>query len=694
LINTYLTILLILLSLVIVLVNMNPNATPIISNLTIEPYYYVYSPDIYVDNSIFVAFQASGVINFIVISSKDFSNFKNGLYYSPKFQINSNNFYGTINLSKGYYILIFKNPNPFSVKLLVYYSTSTSPSGIGIVDYGIELLRDGKISTYSIKYDAIYAYARIYSILARSSDLVQNYGASLQLNVVLNIDTVKGSQQYWLQNVVIFNTINSTYYYLDNIWNFTNPAFLNNVYGSGNVFSAGSYKYYAYGTFPQKYFLPLDLLLVIKVSYDPSKVTISFGAREGVDGSVYWYDNVSLMVAGIKSAYLLVSGGNFTTYGLPYDAEFVFGGESSGLAAQFYQLDALLYMYYVSNNTIILPKTLFPFSKNTAESAYNVFTSNYNGVYRVLIGSNYSYALFTKSYPLNVSLKYSEVTDLGIPAFLNISLYSGTPPFIITLTIKNASTQSIIESKEFMYGLIGGFYKNFTLPLGSYLVDVEIKDFYNNSKKFSYSLIVNKNPTLTLEANSTVTDVGIPVILIAKVSEGTPPYNFTWTVNGKVMREGGSNYILNTTLPGEYIVEVSVKDKVGYVVKQGLRIYVNPLPNFKVNIVTGSSLTRINSSVNIIISAENGTKPYQAIIYLNGRLVSSSNFSIPPTLSKSLDLDVGKNNLTIILRDYYGFGTRYTFVIISESNYLIFYVIGAIVLTIVIVVLVLRIRKK
>ncbi|MEM0173260.1 MAG: thermopsin [Sulfolobaceae archaeon] len=647
-----------------------------------KPEFSFYTQALYV-NSSFIDFQLPGKMNFMILSSKDLADLRNKPHYFIKSEIGTDNFYDTTNLGNGYYAPT--NLNPYGTIMNSYYLTFSRPSAIGIVDYGIEVSDNGSRIPYDIKYDTVFAYARIYSILAYNPNPpsgVPPYGASLQLNVILQVNTGFNTQQYWLQNVVGFDTQSNTYYYLDSIWNFTGRISIldsEKIYGFGRVFTfSNSENYYMYWLPAKKYSLPLDLTLVVKVSYNHSSVVVSFGYYNY--DKLYWYDNVTILISRVVSAYMLVSGRDVTGRGLPYDAEFVFAGAGNYEATTFYQMDSLLYMYYMNNNTVILPKTLFSFSSNTAEKAYNIYTYSYKGVYRVTIGNSYYHEIKKNFTEFNSSIvSYTTVTDTGIPAHFNISFEGGTPPYIINFSIVDANSGKVIQTQKLTIGLIGYLYKNFTLQPGNYIVEITIKDFNDSYKKFSYSLKVNPNPNIELRSNTTVTDVGIPILINIEISGGTPPFNITWIINGKsnVSYTGlitKIKRIFNTTQPGYYMITVIIKDNAGYTTQKSLNIAVNQKPNFKILISTSNSLLRINSSVNILINTNNGTPPYQYFIYLNNENIISGYFN-NTSLSKSLELPNGKNNLTVIVRDYYGISSRYTFIINTQDDYSLIYLL-------------------
>ena len=101
-------------------------------------------------------------------------------------------------------------------------------------------------------------------------------------------------------------------------------------------------------------------------------------------GSPVWYDNVTILIPNTLSAYILVDGYNFTAGGYAYDSELILGGGASGEFTFFNESNVELAMIYqYLNGTLAPPKFLFPFGLHTEESADNLYTIPYNGVYLV-----------------------------------------------------------------------------------------------------------------------------------------------------------------------------------------------------------------------------------------------------------------------------------------------------------------------
>ncbi|WP_155862283.1 thermopsin [Acidianus infernus] len=306
-----------------------------------------------------------------------------------------------------YKVLFINNVSKTCVTIQIYIGDGR-PYPTGIADYGIQVV-NGVVKPYVEKFDEVVA--QIYSISAYNASL-NNYGASLQLNTVLQVNTLYGSQEYWLQNVINFMTNTSEYSFVDNIWNFTSCySELNSssIIGNGGVcwFTGGLEinDYYVYATEWLNMSYPLNVALFIRVSTVPQGVEVLFGYINST--SCVIYDNVTIKVPCVTSAYLLVSGYNTTGSRNAYDTEFVFGGEKCGEVTSFNSLNAIIYMFYVNGKDVFTPKTLFPFGIDTAEASNNLFTVPYNGAYKVEVGKCNEVVLTNSCSPIVVKVNGS-----------------------------------------------------------------------------------------------------------------------------------------------------------------------------------------------------------------------------------------------------------------------------------------------
>jgi len=131
-------------------------------------------------------------------------------------------------VAKGAYV------NPYN-----YYTSPPAPTGI--TDFGLYNYTStgGPVIPYTIMTNKVLGYANITSLLAYYKQArkygVNPYSATLQLNVVLQVNTTSGTYAYWLQDVPSFQTNKNQVTFIDNIWNLTgSKSVLSSSAVSGN----------------------------------------------------------------------------------------------------------------------------------------------------------------------------------------------------------------------------------------------------------------------------------------------------------------------------------------------------------------------------------------------------------------------------------------------------------------------------
>ncbi|BBE41758.1 Thermopsin precursor [Conexivisphaera calida] len=523
-----------------------------------------------------------------------------------------------------------------TVPVDVYEYHSSLPAPIGIADYGV-LNSSGVLHPYRIIYEEAIGTATIYSLGAYNPSPpsgISPYGASLQLNVVLQVNTTSGDFVYWLQDVPGFWTNNETMYVSDNIWNMTSsPSYMANgtVTGNGAVYTWGNGEYYEYSTNTFTYSYPLGIRLAIAYSYSSSGVIVRFGYQVG-GGQLVWYDAATIHEQGVTSAYLLVDGYGMTPSGNYYDAELVFGGEGNGEQTHFTRMNSTLLMEYVlPNGSVVYPPALYGFGSNTAETADDLSAVLANGYPAVVVGSgNFAplwYSVSAPSFSAAMAVRPGEVdAGMEIPVQFASSISNGVAPYTYYFYL-NGSLAYNITTYHTQYN--GTVY----LPpaaAGRYVLQVEVVDAVENEANSSAYVEVNPVPTVHISASSGVTDVGVPVSFSSSIHGGTPPYTYTWYLDGQPVGSSG-NYTLTPASPGAYSLRVVVLDSAGYSVSSNvINISVNPDPI--VSMYLSTNVTDVGIPVQLGALVRGGTPPYTYTWYLDGQPVGSSgNYTLNPT---------------------------------------------------------------
>ncbi|MGC8632574.1 MAG: thermopsin [Thermoprotei archaeon] len=409
-------------------------------SLFLMPYGY-YSQPIVVQGrgvQLYVGVNSSEPVDAYVLSSSQYDSFSSTGKSGSLFSSSGTTIWGKVDLGVAgeYYLVLLENQTLFPAIVTLSYATvpvsvhvlySSAPAPVGVADYGVAN-SSGYLVPYRLSAREVLGQANISELKAYNPLFVSPYSASLQLNAVLVVNTTAGSQDYLLQNVVEFLTNASTFKLADNVWNITSPSSYvsdSKIRGKGAVatepwvppWARSTASVYSYVTGSAKYTLPISLLLETSVSDESGNVVIEFGATE--DGSGGIYDVVRIAVGGLEGASLLVSGYSMTPVGNYYDAELVFGGGYGGEATEFTSMSSQLSLAYVlTNGTSVLPRSLYGFGSDTAESAYNLLTTCIHGQPEVQIGKPNLYLSFSKlDYPIPSPIKEAPEEKPVSPVF-------------------------------------------------------------------------------------------------------------------------------------------------------------------------------------------------------------------------------------------------------------------------------------
>jgi hypothetical protein len=303
------------------------------------------------------------------------------------------------------------HPSPAVIDIYDLYSTIPVPTGLS--DYGV-LNSSGRFLPYEQAATEVTGNARINSIEAYNATPPPGsspYGAGLQLNVMLRVDTTSGQYVYWLQNTLTIYTNNDTDYYVDNIWNASSPtAGLNpsDMSGTGSVYSN---QFYASGTASFDYATPWTIKIPIAVSHSGDSVVVSFGYRQASNGNALpgkttFYDRVVIKERHpVKYAAMVIDGYQMAPSGNYLDAELVFTGDTNGAETTFSKMNSTLSMSYALTDGLVRPPlSVFEFGSNTAEGAYNLQTDFVRGKFFVGIGTvNFNQSYSVKASPVIVT---------------------------------------------------------------------------------------------------------------------------------------------------------------------------------------------------------------------------------------------------------------------------------------------------
>ncbi|MCQ4366997.1 MAG: thermopsin, partial [Sulfolobales archaeon] len=474
------------------------------NSITLVPGFYDYlSINVTQGDGLYVVFNSSSPVTFMIMTPTQFSYFNETGAGPAVYSVVTSSYNGFIPLPNGrYYVVFFDNATNSSVTInYINYYVFARPLATGIADYGL-MVEGNTVQPYVEKAKAVIGVVKINELYAFNSTPpagVDKYGASIQLNVVLQVNTVTGSQQLVLQNAITIYTNNFTAYIGDEVWNIT-PSLIGlsfiNVTGNGwFAFPLRTYYWYTTNSFNLS---PSSIIyLIINTSYTPQGPIIHFGYANG-SGQIVWYDNVTAHIPGTLSAYILVDGYNLT------DAELVVAGESNGEATYFNRANVELAMFYqLPNGRWAPPKYLLPFGIQFKETADNLYTAPYEGVY--LVEPGYSVTNLNEVFPFSFKvLNSTAVTDEGSDYTLTFNASGGELPYTLSVEIDNGSGVQLRDSTYVFFPTTS----TYGLPLrglspGNYTVIVSLTDY--SGKTLTYQLPLQIETTISGAVQTTTT---------------------------------------------------------------------------------------------------------------------------------------------------------------------------------------------
>jgi len=312
--------------------------------------------------------------------------------------------------------------------------------------------------------------------------------------------------------------------------------------------------------------------------------------------------------------------------------------------------------YNITGGTPPFNVSYFLNGKNVGTSLSISKAGTYSLYAHLIDGSGYStnssQISITVNPPPQINLHLNKTTiDLGQTLKIHYNITGGTGPFNVSYFLNGENVGSKL-----------------TIPsAGNYSVYARVIDRYGlvaNSSQINFK--VNRQPTLSIKYNRTITDVDMPINLVAIGNYGTLPYRYIWYVNNQSVASSNT-YILSESKAGTYIVFARLTDGVGDTINSSqINFIVNDLPSAsRLKVQLSSSGISINNTANVAVSVSGGSPPYSYKWYVNGVLQKDSNSS-----SYILgDLKNGNNNVTVEVIDAYGNSAYISYVIDTSINY-------------------------
>lgn len=289
------------------------------------------------------------------------------------------------------------------------YGSAPAPMGIGT--YGFSN-NSGVITRYDLNTSSFSGAVTFNNFTTFYPYDDGPNSVTVQLNSILNNVTLFGKTNYtfWNQNVLFYSARTHTVQFLDNIWNFSSPAF----YLSPNVFS--SYQgnlvapvfYYAVGpAFSITYPFTVNFYLNSTVLNGENTVFFNYTLKDATGAVSGSFDEVQFnstygMPAGYSApqANYYVTSKNLTPTGfIPYDSEIMIGGPGGGSTAMIYNINATMTLKYknAANNYVNVPSA-YDVGSETGETSTGIaVTWTPNAVAHLSAGPSFVYGMWNVS---------------------------------------------------------------------------------------------------------------------------------------------------------------------------------------------------------------------------------------------------------------------------------------------------------
>ena len=371
------------------------------------------------------------------------------------------------------------------------YSQSPAPMGIG--DFGLQSGPGGSVVPYSLNTTSVEGSITLNGL---NTLYLQNDGpqsVTVQLNTVLNNVTLFGNSSYvfWNQNVLFYSARTHQLELIDNVWNFSSPAFnmTPNAISHGYGFVVPGVYYFAIGpTYTVTYPFTVNLYLTAAVINGDSTAFFNYTVISSSGTFSGSFDQVMFnSTYGQPEGYsapmphYLISGTQITPTGyLLNDAELMIGGPGGGSTTSVYGIDGSMSLKYMPEQVSNGPGPLGPmpplppgFNRGPGPVA------NY-----VNVPSAYDFGTDTGETSEGVAVSWTQTDTAQLTAGPSL-LYGmwGVSPFN---TMMQTFTGFISPSNAFMFLSPGNTFQNqlaawvplsldgeydFMLPAGKYTAE-------------------------------------------------------------------------------------------------------------------------------------------------------------------------------------------------------------------------------
>ena len=409
------------------------------------------------------AFSPVALHNGVALHKPNIANSNSGLHH------------GT--LSKYAYLPDYKASDKYSYvngHVVPLYSVAPAPMGIG--DIGLNTSSNGSLQAYNLSTSSFEGAVTLNDL---KPFYVQNdapHSVTVQLNAVLNNVTIAGKSDYvfWNQNVAFYSARYHELEFIDNIWNFSSPAFnmtTNSIISGQGTIVPGIF-YYAIGPILSVSY-PFTVKLYLQSGTIDGNTAVYFNYSVESNGHNYAgsYDQVVFnSTYGEPSTYsapaphYLVSGTQITPTGyLLNDAEIMIGGPGGGSTTSIYAIQGSMSLKYLDSGMISSQASGMTQSQYVSvPSAIDFGVDTGETSEGVSVGWNQSNTALLSSGP---SLLYG-MWNLSPPG-TQMAQYSGSVSPTNAFMFVSPGSSFVNETAAWVPLSLSGQY-NFVLPQGAY----------------------------------------------------------------------------------------------------------------------------------------------------------------------------------------------------------------------------------
>ncbi|MCY0852120.1 MAG: thermopsin family protease [Thermoplasma acidophilum] len=312
---------------------------------------------------------------------------------------------GSINVSSRYEFLPnFNAVSEYSEDGHITLTYDSAPAPMGVADVGL-FNSSGSITPYSVNTTGIMGAVDLNSTQVFYLYDDQPYSFAVQLNAVAHDVDLFGNSSYsfWAQNVVIYSTRTHQLSFIDNVWNFSSPAFnmtANALHGNGKLVP-GVFYYDIGPTFNISFPFSLKLYLNSSLVGGNDAIYFNYSIENGKITKSGSYDAVTFNSSGKASspARFLISGYSPSPAGLLYDAELAITGPGGGSNVNVYGINGTmgLYLYNSTSKAFNTVRSAYDAGVDTGETSYGVDVGWYGNMADLQSGPSLIYGLWNVS---------------------------------------------------------------------------------------------------------------------------------------------------------------------------------------------------------------------------------------------------------------------------------------------------------